>query len=198
MKRVAVIGSASGNGKTTFGRELAARLDVPFVELDALNHGPNWTEATPEELRAKVEPTVAQEGWVIDGGYRSKLGDLVLGSADTVVWLDLPIRVWLPRLLRRTLRRIRGHEKLWNDNKESFRTAFWGRESLFGFALRMHFARRRRYPHELARFRVVRLRTSGEVDAFLSAAGESEDEWVGRAGLAGLAAFDEAEGGEPL
>ena len=41
-----VLASASGNGKTTLGRELARRLDVPFDELDALVHGPNWTETT--------------------------------------------------------------------------------------------------------------------------------------------------------
>ena len=42
---------------------------------------------------------------MIDGGYRGKLGDLVLEQADVVVWLDLPVRVWLPRLVRRTVRR---------------------------------------------------------------------------------------------
>ena len=98
-RRVAVIASASGCGKTTVGRALAARLGVPFVELDALNHGPGWIEATAEELRARVAPIVATEGWVIDGGYWEKLGDLVLAGADTVVWLDLPRRVWLPRLV---------------------------------------------------------------------------------------------------
>ena len=35
---------------------------------------------------------------MIDGGYWAKLGDLVLRNADVVVWLDLPVRVWLPRL----------------------------------------------------------------------------------------------------
>ena len=34
MRKVAVIASASGNGKTTFGRELARRLDVEFVEVN--------------------------------------------------------------------------------------------------------------------------------------------------------------------
>jgi shikimate kinase len=34
--KVAVVTSASGSGGTTVGRELAARLDVPFHELDAL------------------------------------------------------------------------------------------------------------------------------------------------------------------
>lgn len=171
MRRVSVIGSASGNGKTTFGRILAERLNVPFVELDALNHGANWTEATPEELRAKVEPLVARNAWVIDGGYMGKLGHLVVSHADTVVWLDLPIRVWFPRLLRRTLRRIGRRETLWNDNRESVRSAFWGRESLFGFALRMHFRRRRTYPDRLAAYNVVRLRTPAEVERFLADAG---------------------------
>ena len=167
MRRIAIVASASGNGKTTLGRELARRLDVPFVEMDALVHGPNWVETPDDELRALVEPVVASDGWVIDGSYRSKLGELVLAGADTVVWLDLPIRVWLPRLVRRTLRRIRGDELLWNDNTESYRTAFWGRESLIGFALRMHFSRRRRYPSQLAPYTVVRLRTPRQVREWL-------------------------------
>ena len=33
-------------GQDDLRRELAGRLDVPYVELDALHHGPNWTEAS--------------------------------------------------------------------------------------------------------------------------------------------------------
>jgi adenylate kinase family enzyme len=171
MRRVAVTASASGNGKTTVGRLLADRLGVPFLELDSLVHGPNWTEISDAELRALVEPVVASEGWVIDGGYRGKIGDLVLAHADVVVWLDLPLRVWLPRLVRRTLRRIRGKERIWNDNKETFRNTFLGRDALIPYALRMHFDRRRRYPAELAAYPVVRLRSQAEVDRFVRAAG---------------------------
>ena len=97
MRRVAILSTASGNGKTTVGRALAAQLGVPFHELDALHHGPDWTEATPEELRTKVEPIVESEAWVIDGAYRGKLGDLVLEGADLVVWLDLPLERALER-----------------------------------------------------------------------------------------------------
>lgn len=170
MRKVAVIASASGNGKTTLGRELARRLDVPFLELDELVHGPGWAETPDDALRAKVEPIVASDCWVIDGTYQRKLGDLVLDAADTVVWLDLPMRVWLPRLLRRTVRRISGRERLWHDNRESLLTAVWGRESLFVWAFRSHFRRRRRWPDALAGYPVVRLRTSAEVEAFLDGA----------------------------
>jgi adenylate kinase family enzyme len=171
VRRVAVIASASGNGKTTVGRLLAERLGLRFVELDALVHGPHWTETPDDDLRAVVEPIVRSDGWVIDGTYWRKLGHLVLDAADTIVWLDLPLWVWLPRLLRRTGRRLTGRERLWNDNRETLRDAFWGRESLFGLALRMHFQRRRDWPAELAGYRVVRLRSVAEVERWLADVG---------------------------
>ena len=170
MRRVAVISSASGTGKTTLGRQLATGLGVPFVELDALVHGPNWAETPDDELRALVEPLLAGDAWVFDGVYRRKLGALVLDAADTIVWLDLPLRVWLPRLLRRTVGRIVRREEIWNGNRETFRDAFWGREALVPFALHQHFRRRRVYPTELAGLAVVRLRSTAEVDRFLAEA----------------------------
>ncbi len=165
-----MIASASGCGKTTFARELARRLDVPFVELDALHWGPAWTEASVEELRAQVEPIVARDAWVIDGGYMGKLGHLVVGSADVVVWLDFAPWIWLPRLARRSWRRLRGHEPLWNENKESLRDLVWGRESLFGHALRNYRRRRRLYPERLGAYTLVRLRRPADAARFLEEA----------------------------
>jgi adenylate kinase family enzyme len=147
---------------------LAERLGVAFVELDALNHGPDWVEATPEDLRAKVAPLVATDSWVMDGSYRGKLGDLVLERADAVVWLDLPMRVWFPRLLRRTLVRIVRKEELWAGNRETFRNVLFGRNSLLVFTLRNYRRRQRLYPEQLDRFNLVRLRTTSEVERFLS------------------------------
>jgi adenylate kinase family enzyme len=168
VSRYAILSSASGCGKTTTGHALAERLGVPFVELDALVHGPGWTETSDTELRRLVEPVLGEPGWVIDGSYSRKLGSLVLDAADTIVWLDLPIRVWLPRLVRRTARRISRHEELWNGNRETLRGAFWGRESLFVWAFRSHVRRRRSYPRTLARYHVVRLRTPDEVERWLA------------------------------
>jgi adenylate kinase family enzyme len=170
VKRVAILSSASGSGKTALGRRLAETLGVRFFELDAIHHQAGWTELDADELRRRVEPIVALEAWVVDGSYRGKLGDLVLERADTVVWLDLPRRVWLPRLLRRTVRRVVRREELWNGNRETLRGVLFSRDSLLLYALRNERSRRERYPRELARFRVVRLRSQTEVDAFLRTA----------------------------
>ena len=190
VRRVAVIATASGCGKTTFGLALAARIGVPFVELDAIHWQAEWTELDAAELQRRVEPLVAGDAWVIDGSYRGKLGDLVLEGADTVVWLDLPRSVWLPRLVVRTIRRVLRREELWNGNRETLRGAFSGPNSLFAYALRTAPRRHQRYPRELARFRIARLRTPAAVEAFLRSAARPDGQSVSDTGLASAASAE--------
>ena len=171
MRCVSIQG-ISGSGKTTLAAALAARLGVPHLETDALVHGPDWVETPDAALRAAVEEFMRSDGWVIDSDYRRKLGTLVLERADTVVWLDLPLHVCLRRLWARTIPRIRNQEVLWNGNRESWRDAFFGWDSLFVYAVRRHFGRRRRFTAllarpELAHLDVVRLRSPVEVELWL-------------------------------
>ena len=171
MKRVNVKGT-SGSGKSTLGVELGRRLDLPYVELDALHHGPNWSEPTDEEFRARVREAMdaAPDGWVIDGNYEGKLGDLVLAAADTIVWLDLPFSVKARRLWRRTAERIRNDVELWSGNKESWRGVLWSRDSLFWWMVRTHFQHRREWPNHFAGdARFVRLRSVSQARAWLDA-----------------------------
>jgi adenylate kinase family enzyme len=171
LPRIVVLG-ASGNGKSTVARRLAEIHSVPYVELDALHHGPNWTEASADELTERVVAAMdASDGWVLDGNYERKIGDVTLERADTAVWLDQPLRVILPRLWTRTAHRIRSDLELWNGNKEDWRTALWGRDALFAWTLRSHRRLRRTQPARLARhrhLRTVRLRSPGEVERFLA------------------------------
>jgi adenylate kinase family enzyme len=170
VKRVCLISTASGCGKTYVGRALAERLGVPYYELDALYHGPNWTPATREELLAKVEPIVATEAWVIDGTYRGLIGDVVPAAADVVVWLDLPVRVWLPRLVRRSWRYVTRKQELWSGNRERWRDVLHPRNSVVIYALRSFRKTRRTLDADLTPFPVRRLRTPAEVEEFLSSA----------------------------
>jgi len=170
--RRVVLQGISGSGKTTLGRTLAGALGVPFVETDALVHGPGWSETGDAELRALLAPIVEGEGWVLDSDYRRKIGTYVMEHADTVVWLDLPLWLCLHRLRRRTVGRIRRGEELWNGNRESWRGAIWGWESLFVWAVRKHVSQGRRLREllsqpELAHLDVVRLRTPAAVESWL-------------------------------
>jgi adenylate kinase family enzyme len=165
VRKIAIKGE-SGSGKTTLAGELTHRLAVPHIELDALHHGPNWSEPTPEQFRALVQSVMDSHphGWVIDGNYESKLGRLVTDAADTLVWLDLPLAVLLGRLWRRTSHRVLESVELWNGNRESWQTAFWGRDSLFAWTIRAHFRHRREWPRRFASHPgFVRLRTAPEV-----------------------------------
>jgi hypothetical protein len=119
-------------------------------------------------MRARVEPELARDGWVIDGNYHGKIGTVVLERADVVVWLDPPLRTIMRRLWRRTVDRIRAGDELWSTgNRETWRGAFLHRDSLFVWALKMHVRRRRAWPKRLARFNLVRLRSPREANEWL-------------------------------
>ena len=175
MRRVAIIASASGNGKTTLGRRLAERLDVPFVELDAMFHLPGWEELPRDEFRSQVASVVEGDGWVVDGNY-SVVRDLVWDRADTVVWLDLPRRLVMRRVILRTLRRAVTREALWNGNREPL-TNFYRldpQENIIRWTwvrYATYFERFEAAVHDPAndRLRFIRLRTPQEIDAFLAA-----------------------------
>lgn len=167
VRRVSVVGN-SGSGKTTLGGALAARLGVPFVELDAIFHQPNWTPLPREEFRARVGELLAGDGWVVDGNY-SAVRDLVWERADTVVWLDLPRAAVMRQLLLRTLGRMVTRRELWNGNRESLGNLVRldPEESILRWAWTKHASYASRYSAAagdpaLAHLRFVRIRSRAD------------------------------------
>ena len=101
MQRVLVIGSG-GAGKSTVAREIAARLGLPLIHLDAHYWRPGWTETPADEWTAIVAKLTAEPRWVMDGNYGGTMA-MRLAAADTVVFLDLPRVVCLWRVVKRRL-----------------------------------------------------------------------------------------------
>lgn len=174
-ERIVVVGSSS-TGKSTFAEQLAFLIDGNHIELDALFWLPNWQTPEIEDFRAKITAAVEQgPRWITSGNYTARgAPEIAWAQGDTVIWLDLPLRTTLPRLLRRVWRRWRDKELLWGTNRERFWAHFklWSEDSLVGLAIRRHRRNRRhfiemladpRYPH----LRRHHLRSPAEIARFL-------------------------------
>ena len=173
MRRVSLVG-VPGSGKTTVGRQLAESMGVPFIELDSIFHQPGWAELPQDDFRRRVSEALTAEAWVVDGNYAA-VRDLVWERADTVVWLDLPRRLVMRRIILRTIRRAVTRQRLWNDNREPL-TNFYRldpEQNVIRWAWVKYDEYVDRYGAAMqdaayAHLRFVRLGTDEEVDAFLA------------------------------
>ncbi|CAN5756324.1 AAA family ATPase [soil metagenome] len=174
-KRVIVIGS-SGSGKSTLGEELAARMGVPFIELDALHWEPGWRMADTEVFRNRVREAIEPVSWVMAGNYTSKQQDVSWPEADTILWLDLPFPTVMNRIIRRCWQRHRDQQDLWGTgNRENFwdHLKLWDTdESLISYTIKTHRSRRRLFESytldpQWSHITFVRLWSPEAVDHFL-------------------------------
>ena len=167
--RIWIVG-VPGSGKSTLARILAARLGVEPVHMDELHWLPGWRERAREETAALLAERLAAPRWVADGNY-GEFRPRHMDRVQLTVWLDLPLRVTFPRLVRRGVRRSVRGEDCCNGNRESLRRTFLHRDSLLLYALQTDRRRRRGLVEELATRPHVRLRSQREVDRWLSDAG---------------------------
>ena len=170
MRRINVVGT-SCSGKTTLARDLARRLDLPHIEFDALFWGSDWTPVPKATFRSRLQAALAADSWVADGGYAS-VRDITWSRADTIVWLDYPMRTVLARWAHRTVSRIRTREEFWpgTGNRESIRNAL-RRDGLLWWILSTHWRRRRSMTaagRERADLRWIRLRSPADADRWLA------------------------------
>jgi len=121
--RISVVGT-SGSGKSSLAQQISQQLGIPHIELDAIHHQPDWAPTPGNEFRMAVGEQIAQSAWVAAGNYHGKLGSLVWDRADTVVWFDLPRRLVMMQIIRRTMGRALTRRTLWNGNRERWQDMF--------------------------------------------------------------------------
>lgn len=129
---------AGHGGKSTLARAMAADLNLPYIELDAIYWLPNWGERTPEDFRAEVQRAIDEhpDGWVFDGNYGTHLQGMVAKQADSVVYVNMPWRLLFWRTLWRSVARARDKRVVCGTNTESWRKTFFSSDSLLWFLLK--------------------------------------------------------------
>ncbi len=101
VKRVAVVGPC-GAGKSHLSLRLGAITGLPVFHIDRMFWKPGWVRRTGAELAERLRPVVARDAWIVDGNYSSTM-PMRFALADTVVFVDMPRRVYLGRVLRRMM-----------------------------------------------------------------------------------------------
>jgi adenylate kinase family enzyme len=146
-QRVVIVGVTS-SGKSTLAENLAKRLGLNYIELDALYWEPNWQSAPLDVFRDRVEKALRQaDKWVIAGNYHI-VRDLIWSKAEAVIWLDYPLLIVLGQLTRRSFKRWWTQELLWGTNREPLWNHFklWSKESLYNWLFQTYWRRKREIP----------------------------------------------------
>lgn len=173
-RRIVIVGQ-SCSGKSTLGASLVPLVGGEFADLDALGWKPGWQPSSDEEFQAHLRAVAARGAWVASGQYHRHASVTLWPRADTVIWLDILLRLITWRILRRPWTRWRKRELLWGTNTEKFweQLKVWRpEESLIGYAFASRKEVRERYLTALAdprwaHIRFIRLRSSGEIKSFV-------------------------------
>jgi len=168
-----VIGVTS-SGKSTLAAQLSEKLQLDFIELDAVYWQPNWSHLSSVEFCAQVEHLTRAERWVLAGNY-SLVRELCWQRAEVVIWLDYPLWTVFWRLTLRIFRRWWAKELLWGTNYESLGHHFklWSDESLWHWLFKTYWKRKREYTQLLrqpqyAHLKVLCFKTQRETDTWFA------------------------------
>ena len=168
--RVLVAG-VSGVGKTTFCQRVSRVLGIPHTEIDELFHGPRWQPRL--NFIDDVTTLACSESWITEWQYGAAR-EILATRANTLVWLDLPFRITLARVVRRTVLRRITRQELWNGNREqSLIRAFIAPEGIIRWSIRTRHKYATLVPALAARhpeMAIIRLRTLREVEGWVTGA----------------------------
>lgn len=87
-------------GKSTLAVEIGKILHLPVYHLDKYFWEPNWEQKDMDVWHSHHAALIRKPLWVIDGDF-SKLYDERAERADTIIFLNFPLRILIPRFLRR-------------------------------------------------------------------------------------------------
>ncbi len=172
MKKINIIGT-SGSGKSTFAKRLAKRLELPYIEIDAIFWGKNWYWPPDEAFFTRLEKTLDREAWVLDGNY-TRTTAIKWEAVDTVIWIDFSFPRTLYQVISRSIRNLITKKELWpgTGNRQTIQR-FFSKDSIVLSTIKVYHKNRRKYlkmmnSSEYAHIEFVQLRNLKECSQFLS------------------------------
>ena len=123
MKKVAVFGNAAG-GKSTLSRRLAEITGLPLYTLDIVQYPDgryrvdekDGGKISGEEYRKLHADLLSRDRWIIDGFDSVALAWERFATADTLVYVDLPILAHYWGTTRRLMAGLFRNPKGWPEN----------------------------------------------------------------------------------
>lgn len=121
MRRVAIFGNAGG-GKSTLARQLAAITGLPLHVIDKLQFREGGEAVPHDEYLKRHGDVLAQETWIIDGyGDPATVWERC-SLADTLIHIDLPLRVHYWRVTKRLISGLFADPEGWPKNSPLWRS----------------------------------------------------------------------------
>lgn len=125
--RILIIG-CSGSGKSTLAPVLAKNLDLPYLHLDRIFHGPEVKQKNIQLFEQIQREFIAQNSaFVIEGNYSRYIDDRI-ASANLIIWLQISKQRSLFRVVKRSLKswlKIKKRPDMPDAFKERFDREYW-------------------------------------------------------------------------
>jgi adenylate kinase family enzyme len=91
-----------GAGKSTLAAALGRSTSLPVIHIDRIHWQPGWIERTKDEKSRLCLEAEQRSTWIFEGGHSTTWPSRVQ-RADMLIWLDMPLRLRLWRVLRRAI-----------------------------------------------------------------------------------------------
>jgi adenylate kinase family enzyme len=168
LKKVAVFGNAGG-GKSTLARKLAKVTRLPLYPLDMLQFRAGGAEVPHDEyLKAHAE-LLTRDAWIIDGYGDRKSAWERFASADTLVYIDLPLVTHFAWVTKRLVRGLFQTPEGWPEGSPMISSTISSYRVLWLCHRRLTPKYRELVAEARHHKRVHHLRSAAEIDAFVAA-----------------------------
>ena len=167
MKRVAVFGNAGG-GKSTLAKRLAELTGLPLHPLDIIQFRAGGGKVPHDEYLKVHTELLGRDAWIIDGFGCVKSAWERFSAADTLVYIDLPLRTHFVLVTKRFFKGLFVTPEGWPEGSPMLRSTIDGYRVLWLCHRRLTPKYRALVAEARSQKRVHHLRSTQEILAFLN------------------------------